>query len=367
MKTKLNNSVESSSTAKVRLWQNIPCRYVFLAESSFTVFLMTYMGSISPISVAAMIKRVTVIGGNDSDLDVCPIESTYNETYNVTSGEFEWNGATQTMVLSGSSIGMLASYLISARLSQILGTLCAMFTAGKIVATFGWQGPFYLNGILALPYFISWMYLVYDSPSKHPRISEEERNFLESSKESVDRTSVSSALPHIAQLASNVLCALTSQWIRNKGYLSKLICYKVFNVIATFGPAIMMCTVPQLGCNHVSIIAVLSMAMFFNGAYYGGSFMNHLDLGENYAGSTAAFASTLSGIISFCAPLLANIITNENTLTAWNKVFYISAAVTSIPVIIFLFFGSVEEQSWNKILYKDDPENGITKDIEPKD
>nr|CAD7579803.1 unnamed protein product [Timema californicum] len=173
-----------------------------------------------------------------------------------------------------------------------------------------------------------------------------------------------SALPHIAQLTSNVLCALTSQWIRNKGYLSKLTCYKVFNVIATFGPAIMMCTVPQLGCNHVSIIAVLSMAMFFNGAYYGGSFMNHLDLSENYAGSTAAFASTLSGIISFCAPLLANIITNENTLTAWNKVFYISAAVTAIPVIIFLFFGSVEEQSWNKISYKDDPEDGITKDVE---
>nr|CAD7596519.1 unnamed protein product [Timema genevievae] len=288
----------------------------------------------------------------------------------------------------------------ASEVAQILGTLCAMFTAGKIVATFGWQGPFYLNGILAVPYFISWMYLVYDSPNKHPRISEEEKNFLESSKEIDDRvipmapwikivinlpfwahisvnmsvawinftigtelplyltkvlnyniqqTSVVSALPHLAQLASNVLCALTSQWIRNKGYLSKLICYKVFNVIATFGPAIMMCTVPQLGCNHVSIIAVLSMAMFFNGAYYGGSFLNHLDLSENYAGSTAAFASTLAGI---------------NTLTAWNKVFYISAAVTSIPVIIYLFFGSVEEQSWNKINHKDESENGITKDTE---
>nr|CAD7579202.1 unnamed protein product [Timema californicum] len=71
--------------------------------------------------------------------------------------------------------------------TQILGTLCAMFTAGKIVASFGWQGPFYLNGILSLPYFISWMYLVYDSPSKHPRISEEEKDFLESSKEIDDR------------------------------------------------------------------------------------------------------------------------------------------------------------------------------------
>nr|CAD7423018.1 unnamed protein product [Timema monikensis] len=105
----------------LRWWQYMPCRYVFLAESCFTVFLMTYMASISPMSVAAMIKRVTVVGGNQSDLDVCPVESTSNETYTVTSGEFVWDGFTQTLVLSGSSIGMFMSYLVSARLCEIFG------------------------------------------------------------------------------------------------------------------------------------------------------------------------------------------------------------------------------------------------------
>nr|CAD7442260.1 unnamed protein product [Timema bartmani] len=109
------------ATEAVRWRQYVPCRYVFLAESCFTVFLMTYMSSISPMSVTAMIKRVTVIGGNDSDLDVCPVESTSNETYTVTSGEFVWDGLTQTMVLSGSSIGMFMSYLVSARLCEIFG------------------------------------------------------------------------------------------------------------------------------------------------------------------------------------------------------------------------------------------------------
>nr|CAD7394656.1 unnamed protein product [Timema cristinae] len=117
----------------------------------------------------------------------------------------------------------------------------------------------------------------------------------------------------------------------------------------TVGPAIMMIIVPQLGCNHVSIIAVLTVAMLLNGAYYGGSFMNHLELSANYAGSTSAFASTISSIISFCAPLLANLITDENTLTAWNTVFYTSAILTSLPVVIYLIFGSTEEQYWNKL------------------
>ncbi|CAG2053631.1 unnamed protein product [Timema podura] len=436
-----------------------------------------------------MIKKVTMVGGDHSQMDVCPVESTSNETYNVTTGEFEWDGATQTMALNGGSIGMIVTYLISARLcelfgvkrlvgysllisgvldclqptfirlnvwiyitvliirgiclgtlipgfniilarwinekerlqlasfifsAQILGTLLAMFTAGTIVTTFGWQGAFYINGSLTLPFFISWMYFMYDSPSQHPRISEEEINYLLRSTNmdnmvvpvapwleiitnlplwahisvnlavawisftiatelplyltkvlnySINQTSLISALPHLAQLTSNVFCALLSQWIRNKGYLSKMTCYRIFNVIATFGPAIMMITIPQLGCDHGAIVGVLVVAMFLNGAYYGGSFMNILDLGPNYAGSIAAFVSTFSSTIQFVAPMLAGILTDKNTLSAWNTVFYISAAITSLPVTLYFIFGSTDEQPWNKINSCNEVGNGNEKHI----
>nr|CAD7570495.1 unnamed protein product [Timema californicum] len=437
----------------VRWWQYMPCRYVFLAESCFTVFLMTYMASISPMSVAAMIKRVTVIGGNQNDLDVCPVESTSNETYTVTSGEFVWDGFTQTMVLSGSSIGMFMSYLVSARLCEIfgvkrlvgyafllsgilnclqptfLGVHVSLYIIGGLIhglltgivlpgfsmlfvrwleekrktkdgficifGTNSWNTLCNVHGrkgyhrlrlagsillewniVITIFHFVDivpiapWRKILTSSPywahisvslavawisftigTELPLYLTKVLNF------NIEQTSVISALPHLAQLFGNIFSALLSQFIRDKGYLTKIVCYKVFNIVATVGPAIMMIIVPQLGCNHVAIIAVLSVAMLLNGAYYGGSFMNHLELSANYAGSTSAFASTISSIISFCAPLLANLITDENTLTAWNTVFYTSAILTSLPVVIFLIFGSTEEQYWNKLNFDSESRN----------
>nr|CAD7615259.1 unnamed protein product [Timema genevievae] len=163
------------------------------------------------------------------------------------------------------------------------------------------------------------------------------------------------------------MCAILSHFIKNKGILSTLLCYKVFNTIATLGPAIMMILIPQLGCDHVAIVAVLVVTMFLNGAYYGGSFINHLDLGPNFAGSISAFVGTLAGIIRFAAPLLANMITEVNTLTAWSIVFYISAAVSAFPLLVYLIFGSAEEQPWNKIFYGDEMETSNEKCVNSTD
>nr|CAD7394654.1 unnamed protein product [Timema cristinae] len=113
--------MDMPSGGNERWWQNIPVRYIIIAQSSLSVFLMTFMGSTSPMAVTAMIKKVTVVGGDHSQMDVCPVDSTSNETYNVTTGEFEWNGATQTMALNGGSIGMIVTFLISARLCELFG------------------------------------------------------------------------------------------------------------------------------------------------------------------------------------------------------------------------------------------------------
>ncbi|KAJ8881723.1 hypothetical protein PR048_018209 [Dryococelus australis] len=40
--------------------------------------------------------------------------------------------------------------------------------------------------------------------------------------------------------------------------------------------------------------------------------------------------------------------TIAQTLTAWNTVFYIAAGVKIVPFFIYLFFGSVDEQPWNR-------------------
>jgi len=45
----------------------------------------------------------------------------------------------------------------------------------------GWPSVFYVIGLGGLVWFILWTFFMYDSPAKHPRISPEERHYIEMS------------------------------------------------------------------------------------------------------------------------------------------------------------------------------------------
>lgn len=49
---------------------------------------------------------------------------------------------------------------------------------GFIIDKWGWEPVFYLSGILGTVWFIAWWIFVYDSPKQHPRITEEEKNYI---------------------------------------------------------------------------------------------------------------------------------------------------------------------------------------------
>nr|CAD7407995.1 unnamed protein product [Timema cristinae] len=113
--------IDSLVYCERRWWRSIPTRYMFAAEACFTILLMTYNSAGVPIAVTAMIYKVTVIGGNDNDTDVCH-QPVVNETFISKPGEFEWDGMTRTTVIAAGEIGMLLSYLVSARICEIFGT-----------------------------------------------------------------------------------------------------------------------------------------------------------------------------------------------------------------------------------------------------
>ncbi|XP_043657819.1 putative inorganic phosphate cotransporter [Drosophila teissieri] len=72
------------------------------------------------------------------------------------------------IVYAGSNIGTVISM-------PLAGWLCSQDFLG------GWPSAFYIFGLLGILWFIAWMYLVYDKPSDHPRISVTEREYIERS------------------------------------------------------------------------------------------------------------------------------------------------------------------------------------------
>jgi ACS family sodium-dependent inorganic phosphate cotransporter len=54
-----------------------------------------------------------------------------------------------------------------------------MPVCGFLIASVGWESVFYVTGVVGLVWSIVWFFVVFDSPAQHPRISQEERRYIE--------------------------------------------------------------------------------------------------------------------------------------------------------------------------------------------
>lgn len=62
-----------------------------------------------------------------------------------------------------------------------LGTIVSWSASGALIETFGWAASFYFNGVLSAVFAFAWAWVAFDSPARHPRCSQGERNMIESS------------------------------------------------------------------------------------------------------------------------------------------------------------------------------------------
>jgi len=71
-----------------------------------------------------------------------------------------------SFVMSGIQFGAVISY-------PLAGWLCTLAYDN------GWPLAFYVPGSIGLVWFVGWIFLVYDNPSVHPRIAEDEKLYIQ--------------------------------------------------------------------------------------------------------------------------------------------------------------------------------------------
>ncbi|XP_063223225.1 sialin-like isoform X2 [Bacillus rossius redtenbacheri] len=294
--------------------------------------------------------------------------------------------------------------------AQSLGVITANGITGKLVDSMDWQFAFYVIPSSQLVWLLLWHLCVYDTPEKHPRISQEELAYLATSnvKEPSQTLSVlpwrqmlSSppiwahvtmalapswifntyvnnlptymvdvlhysttqagyllTIPQLFFWMSAIAFGFISQWVKSSHFMGHLLSYHIFNGISTLGSAACLATVPLVGCSEVAILVLLVAAMACSGAYMGGSKLNHMDLAINYAGTLSGVQAAFDISGAVLAPIVNGLVTNhQQTLSAWSKVFYISAAVNVFFFVVYLIIGSVEEQPWNRSMISQDNED----------
>ncbi|XP_071483662.1 sialin-like [Diadema antillarum] len=287
---------------------------------------------------------------------------------------------------SGSCLGNILGQAVSGSLanSDILG---------------GWPAPFFLFGTLGLIWFCVWLCLAFDSPAEHPRISTEERKYIESgisvkprskSKEvpwgkiltsmpvwaivvahltacwcyftlltnlpiymnnvlrlDLTTTGIFSAVPYAFQWLSMLLIGIPADRLINGGALPRTTVRKLLVVTGHLGFGITNALVGVSGCNSALSVVFLSLGLLFAGVTFGGYLTNTLDLAPAYSGSIGGLVQTAGPVSGILGPYAVGVLTvDQNDLLGWKKVFYIGFGITAFGALFFALFSSGEEQPW---------------------
>ncbi|KAJ8972635.1 hypothetical protein NQ314_000091 [Rhamnusium bicolor] len=198
-------------------------------------------------------------------------------------------------VYAGTNFGTIISLPLS-------GWLCSLESGH------GWPLSFYLFGIIGIIWFVLWMFLIYDTPTSHPRIDRQEKAFI--------------------------LASIGPQ---------------VFNSIASVIPSLGLLGVAYVGCDKVWAQLLLAVPGAFGGAVYAGNQMNHIALSPKYAGTMYGITNAAANTCGFLAPyVIGLIIEGRETLGQWRMVFYLAAGINMGANLFYVAFASAREQPWSR-------------------
>ncbi|KAI6170632.1 hypothetical protein M3Y97_01129600 [Aphelenchoides bicaudatus] len=286
-----------------------------------------------------------------------------------------------------------------------IGTLFILPTAGYLCTRTdiqsGWPSIFYLSGLISAIVIIFWLPMGADKPAKQYCISNRERLFIESKiacerlgkrihaprvpwsdvirsgplwagvfslicheyplvimlqflpnymRDVLEFEPTQNALPILFLLLSKTLSASLFSWLAHQmsdKHRTRLC--KLFNGIASLGLAISIACVPQFDKqNALSAVASLCMAMLFAGLHTPGVQTALLQLAPPFTGVITGVSFFTVAWSSIFNKILTKWIVQEGYTEEWALVFYISALIAALPIVVFSLWGSDQRQWWAK-------------------
>ncbi|XP_050412069.2 sialin isoform X2 [Patella vulgata] len=263
-----------------------------------------------------------------------------------------------------------------------LGNVVATGIAGfvcKIPVDDGWPFIFYIFGLGTIIWMIFWWWIVYNSPDKHPRISEREKVYIESGKvKSVSKkiprvpwSKVLTSLPFLAILTCHVCHAWTITLISlflpiymndvlkfdvtDNGVLSSLpfICRfimglvfavladvivtrkllpvshnrKLFQIIGMVFPSVIIIGLSFLDSEQRNlVVGLMTLAVGFQSATTAAFRVNHLDIAPRFAGTIAGLTVNIACVVAICVPIITTALTPD-VITILSTVSFINSSL----------------------------------------
>ncbi|XP_071109650.1 uncharacterized transporter slc-17.2-like isoform X1 [Haliotis cracherodii] len=285
---------------------------------------------------------------------------------------------------AGPKIGSIAVFAMS-------GYLC------KYGFDNGWASMFYLSGGISVIWCGVWYYTVASTPSQHPWISQQEKNYITMSigetkasyptpwgamlmspatwvcvighvcfnwiaytlttntplflKEvmnfDITENGLLSSMTFASQAVSAVLTGQVADYFRSKKYLSTTATRRLFQSIAFLGAGVCLLGTGFVDAEHRYVaIALLTIAMWFMGVSTAGYLVNFVDFAPRHAGILVGISNTIASLPGMVAPLLAGALTPHKSQEEWRNVFYVCAGFCVLGIVVFGTQARGELQYW---------------------
>ncbi|XP_013382624.1 uncharacterized transporter slc-17.2-like [Lingula anatina] len=266
----------------------------------------------------------------------------------------------------------------------------------------GWPFIFYVYGGLCFIWLCGWYLLVFDSPASHPRISQAEREYIETAIGHLDQSEekvpvpwasfvkspavwaifimnftsdwgcytlvtslpifmkevlqfdikqngLFSAIPYVALCLGTGACGKAADHFRQRGLLNTTRTRKLFQSIGGFVPAAFMFATAFVDCETRMLgVVYLILGVTFSSASVSTLAINVADIAPRFAGEIFGISNTLASFSGIISPNIVAALTPNGTREEWKWVFFITCAIYSFGALFFLIFASGEVQPWGK-------------------
>nr|CAD7399205.1 unnamed protein product [Timema poppensis] len=294
------------------------------------------------------------------------------------------------------------SKFMTSYMGSSVGAALTFPMCGQLISWFDWPSVFYTTGVLGSVWFAAWWLLVYETPAQHPRISDLERKYIETSLGSsisekrpptpwrnillsgpvwmcilaqwgniwglftlmtqaptyfknihgwdIRMTGLLSGLPHLCRIIFSYLSGVTGDYLLRKNLMSRTGVRKIATSCCCIGQGLFVTGLAFSGCNKMTAILCLMMATAMSGAVSTGPLACVVDISPNFASEMLGFSNMITSMPGLISPIVVGLLTfNNQTVARWQIVYLITAAKAIVTGLFYVVFARSELEPWNDL------------------
>ncbi|XP_017835299.1 uncharacterized protein LOC108594669 [Drosophila busckii] len=169
----------------------------------------------------------------------------------------------------------------------------------------------------------------------------------------INNNALYSSLPNLVKWIMSYVFLAFADVSTTRNWMSQTKLCKLLNTLATWGPALILMGIGLLDKNHIELaVALLILNAALNAGADIGSILPLTDLSPNHTAMLMSISNGFVCIVTLFSPLFVGVaVADTSSRGQWQIVFAVTAAIFFLGNLVYIIWGSSEQQPWDAADY----------------